>query len=83
MLTWPYSFNTLFKMLMMCILALPHVHVWGFTPFMMIQIQCNVLCSTLAASTLGFSHPAKFRAKTDYEKCNYRMKKVNSRKVKQ
>lgn len=23
-----------------------------------------------------FSHPAKFRAKTDYEKCSCRMKKV-------
>lgn len=64
MSTWPYSFNTLFKMLVMCILALPHVRIWGFTPYIMIQIQCNVLCSTLAGSKLGFSHPAKFRPKS-------------------
>lgn len=83
MSAWPYSFNTLFKMLLMCILALPHVHIWGFTPFIMIQIQCNVLCSTLAGSKLGFSPPAKFRAKTDYEKSCCRMEKVNSRKEKQ
>lgn len=32
-------------MLLMCILALAHVRIWGFTPFIMIQIQCNVLCN--------------------------------------